>query len=78
MGPGPQWPRFWGYPLPSRSVVVVYVGTYLGANCATLGRKTEKTLAGIVGGVAHMFVDMYPPFVLRALRGAAAAAAAVS
>ena len=44
----------------SKRAVVVYVGTYLGAGCSTMGSKTDKTLAGIVGDVAHMFVDLLP------------------
>ena len=36
------------------------VGTYLGAKCATLGSKTDKTLMAILGDVPRTFFDLCP------------------
>ena len=36
------------------------VGTYLGAKCATLGSKTDKTLMAILGDVQRTFFDLCP------------------
>jgi hypothetical protein len=40
--------------------MLLLVGTYLGAKCATLGSKTDKTLMAIIGGVQRAFFDLYP------------------